>query len=463
MPYIQLDDKQFPLRSGEARIGGGAAEIPLPGLGASSAVLAVLTSGAGGEAVIRRAPDGAAEGEVRVNGVRLGAEPIPLLHGDRIEAAGAELLFGDERGASSTQSLSASAVRSRLADGGAAGNGARKEGRRTAATGGRLVSLVDGREYAVPPGGITIGRDAGCDVVVPTGDVSRRHAVIAPGAHGYELRDTSTNGVFVNDERVPVVRVLGRGDVLQVGDAQFRFYADTAPVTDAPPITPPAGAPRAESAPRPVLAPASPSPEPQAAAPVATSAVRAPVAAPSAAERAADARPVLATLEIINQGMLRGRKFAVRTPLAHIGRGAHNDVVIPDESVSDTHAKLQKREAGWYVVDMDSTNGTYVAGTRIAGEQRLVGTPDVRFGGVKMIFQSAAPADGDAVGTRAIARRGAVAEPVVPAATPAPARVADAAASEVSSSGGAAGRWGLVALIAAVVGFVVVYLLRQGR
>ncbi|HWJ22820.1 MAG TPA: FHA domain-containing protein, partial [Gemmatimonadaceae bacterium] len=288
-------------------------------------------------------------------------------------------------------------------------------------------------------------------------------AVIAPGADGYELRDTSTNGVFVNDERVPVVRVLGRGDVLQVGDAQFRFYADTAPVTDAPPITPPAGAPRAESAPRPVLAPASPSPEPQAAAPVATSAVRAPVAAPTAAERAADARPVLATLEIINQGMLRGRKFAVRTPLAHIGRGAHNDVVIPDESVSDTHAKLQKREAGWYVVDMDSTNGTYVAGTRIAGEQRLVGTPDVRFGGVKMIFQSAAPADGDAVGTRAIARRGAVAEPVVPAATPAPARVADAAASEVSSSGGAAGRWGLVALIAAVVGFVVVYLLRQGR
>jgi pSer/pThr/pTyr-binding forkhead associated (FHA) protein len=461
MPYIQLDDKQFPLRSGEARIGGGAAEIPLPGLGASSAVLAVLTSGAGGEAVIRRAPDGAAESEVRVNGVRLGAEPIPLLHGDRIEAAGAELLFGDERGASSTQSLSASAVRSRLADGGAAGNGARKEGRRTAATGGRLVSLVDGREYAVPPDGITIGRDAGCDVVVPTGDVSRRHAVIAPGADGYELRDTSTNGVFVNDERVPVVRVLGRGDVLQVGDAQFRFYADTAPVTDAPPIMPTADAPRAESAPR--LVPASASPEPQAAAPVATSAVPAPVAAPTAAERAADARPVLATLEIINQGMLRGRKFAVRTPLAHIGRGAHNDVVIPDESVSDTHAKLQKREAGWYVVDMDSTNGTYVAGTRIAGEQRLIGTPDVRFGGVKMIFQSAAPADGDAVGTRAIARRGAVAESVVPAAAPAPVRVADAAASEVPSSGGAAGRWGLVALIAAVVGFVVVYLLRQGR
>lgn len=459
MPYIQLDDKQFPLRSGEARIGGSAAEIPLPGLGASSAVLAVLTSGARGEAVIRRAPDAAAEGEVRVNGVRLGAEPIPLLHGDRIEAAGAELLFGDERGASSTQSLSASAVRSRLAEGGSAGNGARKEGRRTAATGGRLVSLVDGREYAVPQGGIIIGRDAGCDVVVPTGDVSRRHAVIAPGADGYELRDTSTNGVFVNDERVPVVRVLGRGDVLQVGDAQFRFYADAAPETDAPPSPPPPAvdAPRAEPAPRPVqAAPPAEAPAPLLEAPVATS-------ARPAAERTADTRPVLATLEIINQGMLRGRKFAVRTPLAHIGRGAHNDVVIPDESVSDTHAKLQKREAGWYVVDMDSTNGTYVAGTRIAGEQRLIGTPDVRFGGVKMIFQSAAPADGDAVGTRAIARRGALAEPIVAAATPAPARDADAAATEVPHSSGAAGRWGMVAVIAAVVGFVVVYLLRQGR
>ena len=39
-------------------------------------------------------------------------------------------------------------------------------GRPTAASGGRLVSLVDGKEYTVPGGGLVIGRDAACDVVV---------------------------------------------------------------------------------------------------------------------------------------------------------------------------------------------------------------------------------------------------------------------------------------------------------
>jgi pSer/pThr/pTyr-binding forkhead associated (FHA) protein len=86
-----------------------------------------------------------------------------------------------------------------------------------------------------------------------------------------------------------------------------------------------------------------------------------------------------------------------------VGRGAHNDIVIQDESISDSHAKLQKREAGWFIVDMDSTNGTYVGGKRISGEAALVGAPDVRLGGVKFIFRAADSAAGGAGQTRAIA------------------------------------------------------------
>jgi len=105
------------------------------------------------------------------------------------------------------------------------------------------------------------------------------------------------------------------------------------------------------------------------------------------ADPTAAARQVLAILEVMSGGLLKGRRFEVRSPLTHIGRGAHNDVVLPDESVSDSHAKLQRRESGWVIVDMDSTNGTYVGGRRIAGEQALIGTPDVRFGGIKLIFR----------------------------------------------------------------------------
>jgi biotin-dependent carboxylase-like uncharacterized protein len=61
---------------------------------------------------------------------------------------------------------------------------------------------------------------AGCDVVVPSAEVSRRHAEIAPGAEGYVVSDTSTNGVFVNGERVRQSQLLGRGDVLRIGAAR---------------------------------------------------------------------------------------------------------------------------------------------------------------------------------------------------------------------------------------------------
>jgi len=37
-------------------------------------------------------------------------------------------------------------------------------------------------------------------------------------------------------------------------------------------------------------------------------------------------------------------------------------------------------------VDMNSTNGTWVDGSRVTGERKLEGAPDIRFGGVKLRF-----------------------------------------------------------------------------
>ena len=97
---------------------------------------------------------------------------------------------------------------------------------------------------------------------------------------------------------------------------------------------------------------------------------------PLAQPKYEDPRPVLPVLETLNEGPAKGTRTPLRTPLAHVGRGAHNDVRLDDESVSETHAKLQHREDGWYVVDMGSTNGTYVGGTRLTGERKLEGSPD---------------------------------------------------------------------------------------
>jgi predicted component of type VI protein secretion system len=138
----------------------------------------------------------------------------------------------------------------------------------------------------------------------------------------------------------------------------------------------------------------------------------------------------------------------------HVGRGAHNDVRLADESVSETHAKLQRREDGWYVVDMESTNGTYVAGTRIRGERRLEGSPDIRFGGIKMRFTSTegaslgAPAT-EPKGTRAIA---SVERPKRAAAAP-----------ERPPAPAASGRSALVWIVILVVVAVVAFFVLQGR
>ena len=63
----------------------------------------------------------------------------------------------------------------------------------------------------------------------------------------------------------------------------------------------------------------------------------------AAQQVAAPPKPVLATLEITNAGPTKGQQFDVHVPLAHVGRGAHNEIVLSDDSVSETHAKLQRR------------------------------------------------------------------------------------------------------------------------
>lgn len=157
----------------------------------------------------------------------------------------------------------------------------------------------------------------------------------------------------------------------------------------------------------------------------------------------------------MNEGPTRGMRFDVCVPLAHIGRGAHNDIVVKDESVSDTHAKLQRRDDGWYVCDVGSTNGTYVGGQRIVNERRLDGAPDLRFGGVKMMFRPRDDAGTTAhKGTRVVVgfdrTKGRAA---TPARAEQPQQTAPAPQPE-TRSGLPGWIWALVAVaIAAVVGF----------
>jgi pSer/pThr/pTyr-binding forkhead associated (FHA) protein len=328
MPHIRLDDKEIELSVGELRIGTGDAGGVRIDSREAQGDFAIISVDPRGTATVRRAATGAT---ILVNGVALGAEPAPLLHGDRIEVAGRQLRFSDDRKAGSTVLMPAFGAPSSAAP---ATNRTRASG-----TGGRVVSLVDGREYGVPQSGLRIGRDAGCDIVVPGDSVSRQHAEIAVTSAGYFVRDLSANGIFVNGARAGDAQLLRRGDVIRVGTEEFRFYAD------------------AVAAPR--------------------------LAAPTPA--------LLATLEVVDALTSKPTRFDIRGPLTNVGRATHNDVVVSDESVSDVHATLQRREEGWYLTDLNSATGTYVAGKRIQKEARLDSNAAVRFGGVKVIFREARP------------------------------------------------------------------------
>ncbi len=433
MPYIQLDDRQFALGPDEMLVGSrDDAHVRLEGT--DGAIHAIIARAADGTLAIRR---GGAEA-VRVNGVPLGAEPVPLVHGDKIEVRGRLLVYGEGPAAGSTQYLATARAHDQ--------EKTPVTPHPAASTGGRLVSLVDGREYAVPAAGLVIGRDPSCDVVVASNQVSRRHATIAVQGDGYVLTDTSTNGVRVNGELVNGSRPLTRGDVLKVGDEELRFHAEP-PAVAAPPAPPAPAAPPA---------PPAPPAETVAAASDSSGSDVAPSAPPAETKRP----PTLATLEVVNEGVLKGRRFEIHVPLAHVGRGAHNDVVIADSSVSETHAKLQRREGGWVLVDMESTNGTYVGGRRITGEHSLVGAPDIRFGNVKCVFRAQAPEAGaEAHGTRVIAPVGVPERVRTPTSTPRvvprPARVADEEPATPESSGGLSPIiWLVLLLVAAGVIFL---------
>src|SRR5436189_203024 len=228
-----------PLLRADARF-RRAGRVPVRGSDASCAILlsgaavlprhALLQGQADGQVIIRKVSPAA---DVLINGVRLGAEPTPLLHGDKVEVGGHELTFVDERRSGSTQFVKAFTPATAA---GPPKASAKPPG--IGVTGGRVVSLTDGREYVIAAASLVFGREAGCDVVVAGKDVSRRHAEIVQTPKGYLLVDTSTNGTFVNEERVEGQRILARTDVIRLGDEQFRFYVDAAPATAAPPPPP---------------------------------------------------------------------------------------------------------------------------------------------------------------------------------------------------------------------------------
>jgi hypothetical protein len=139
---------------------------------------------------------------------------------------------------------------------------------------------VPGKVFDLVKEVMTIGRDMNNDLVVNDAEVSRNHGRLTSQSGGYLIEDlASTNGTFVNGQRLIGPKLLNPGDVVGFGETivmEYSYVADAgatvvasappprmmAEPPTAPPQTPepapmmaPEPAPATVSAPEPMMAP----------------------------------------------------------------------------------------------------------------------------------------------------------------------------------------------------------------
>ena len=198
-----------------------------------------------------------------------------------------------------------------------------------------VITDTEGRvhDYELDRERVTIGRQAGNDIVLADKAVSSRHAVVVTILDDSFLEDLgSTNGTQVNGQ--PITRhALAHGDLISMGRNSLRFLGnpDAEPADDRTMIL----RPNRPGVPPPM--PAAPPPRP------------AVVPRPNpgmlgSASLASSGKPVLGKLRI-SSGPNVGRELELTKPLTTLGR--------PGVQV----AAITRRADGYYIVQVGASQG----------------------------------------------------------------------------------------------------------
>ena len=195
-------------------------------------------------------------------------------------------------------------------------------GNLTVRSAGELISLPPDRPFVV-------GRAVACDLVVNDGRVSRRHLMLEPSPDGWTAIDISANGTWHAGERVHRLRISG--------ECQLRLGAVDGPEVTISPVEPRQGAGETDS---------------------------------HSARKTYIARADSAPGPMLPDGYLTAdsdepRTHELRLGRISIGRELSNDIVVGDLMASREHAELLVGRGGAEIVDLGSSNGTFVNGHRV--------------------------------------------------------------------------------------------------
>ncbi len=190
-----------------------------------------------------------------------------------------------------------------------------------------------------------IGRDPGCDVSLPDPALSRVHAVVERRGDTWHLVDRSGRGTRVAGAEVPEA-VLADGAEIALGTwrALFRVAGGSATeATRAPGLT--------QARPAGEVRPGGPPP---------------------------------ARLRVRAGG--RERTVPVTSAGVVVGKEPTCDAPVDDPYVSSRHLRIEPQGSSWAIVDLGSTNGTFISGARVARAELPLGVP-VQLGDVEIVLE----------------------------------------------------------------------------
>ncbi len=208
-----------------------------------------------------------------------------------------------------------------------------------------------GQRHEIRSETITLGRDPEATITIEDPTVSFMHAEISRHGNHLYLRDLgSRNGTFVNGNLLATPCILKNGDMIRIGKTELKFYSTS-------------DVPVPQSAPASLVSQVLPK-EPE-------------------EEKYGQL--------VVRSGHTPGLTFALKPPSVIIGRGpAPNTIDLNNQTVSRKHARLEWRKDKWMLVDLQSTNGTFLNGKRLQAEveTELKAGDEVQFGDVTLIFES---------------------------------------------------------------------------
>lgn len=261
-----------------------------------------------------------------------------------------------------------------------------------------------------------IGREAECQIVLSDSKVSRYHAKITIKSPTVVLVEDlhSSNGTFINGQRVHAPRTMTIGDELrlhkvslrlattQSGDANATMIGDgtllhtAMPSAAAAQPVPPSSPPPAQSAqpsqpvrPMPAEPPPSIIPEGDATYLLGVADLAQLRETPRGEihpQRAGDASgPCLVVLS----APIRGKIFPLRAQGAigswSIGRSGDVDLELIDRAVSRQHARIVKHGMRWQIANLNAANKIYVNGQSVesadlqSGDRIRLGRTEIEF------------------------------------------------------------------------------------